>query len=137
MGKKAEQNKISSGANGISVEHNAVYDDNLLPATDELAKLHAIDPDIVNWIKDRTIIEQDARIDFNNKRIAIASREVNLSAILTGGALLLYILVISAFFYLSYNLIIKGYTVAGTVFGSADLCGFLLILFKIRNRKSA
>ena len=43
MSKRAEQNRISSTSNGVALEHNTVYDDNLLPAADELAKLNAID----------------------------------------------------------------------------------------------
>lgn len=51
MGRKAEQNKLTTGANGVQLEQNTIYDDNLLPAADELAKLHALDNDIIPWIK--------------------------------------------------------------------------------------
>lgn len=38
MTKKAEQNKVSNKS-GLTLEQNTVYDDNLLPSADELAKL--------------------------------------------------------------------------------------------------
>lgn len=65
MTKRAEQNKLRSTADGVALEHNTVYDDNLLPAADELCKLNALDSDIVPWVMKRTEIEQDARIKFN------------------------------------------------------------------------
>lgn len=137
MGRKAEQNKISSGTNGVMVEHNAVYDDNLLPAADELAKLHAIDPDIVPWIKSRTEIEQEARIDFNKNRVRLAFREVNYSGYSTVLSIILCAGVIAGVMWLSYVLIMKGYDVAGTIFGSADLVALLMVVSKIRSRKNA
>lgn len=38
MAKKAEQNKVCDKT-GLTLEQNTVYDDNLLPSADELAKL--------------------------------------------------------------------------------------------------
>jgi len=137
MGRKAEQNKISSGTNGVMVEHNAVYDDNLLPAADELAKLHTIDPDIVPWIKNRTEIEQEARIDFNKNRIKLASREVNYSGCITILSIVICACVIIGVMWLSYDLLMNGCNLAGTIFGSADLVALLIIVSKIRSRNNA
>lgn len=135
MTKRAEQNKISSTANGVALEHNTVYDDNLLPAADELAKLNALDPDIVPWVKKRTEIEQNARIKFNLRRTALAFREINYSAFITFAGLVLCVAIIAGIFYLSYDLIIKGHETAGIAFGGGDVVGVLMIINKFKLRK--
>lgn len=135
MTKRAEQNKISSTGNGVALEHNTVYDDSLLPAADELCKLHAIDENVVPWIKQRTEIEQDARINFNKRRTALAFREINLSAFITFVGLVLCVAVIAGIFYLSYNLIMNGHENAGMLFGGGDVVGVLMAINKFKLRK--
>lgn len=135
MTKRAEQNKISSTANGVALEHNTVYDDNLLPAADELAKLNALDPGIVQWVKRRTEIEQNARIKFNLRRTALAFREINYSAFISLVGILGVIAIISGIFYLSYNLIMNGHDYAGIAFGGGDVAGVLMLISKFKLRK--
>lgn len=135
MTKRAEQNKISSTPNGVALEHNTVYDDNLLPAADELCKLNALDPDIVPWVKNRTEIEQNARIKFNLRRTALAFREINYSAFLTFAGLILCVGVIIGIFYLSYDLIMNGHETAGMLFGGGDVVGVLMAINKFKLRK--
>lgn len=135
MTKRAEQNKISSTPNGVALEHNTVYDDNLLPTADELAKLHALDSDIVPWIKKRTEIEQNARIKYNLRRTALAFREINYSAFITFCGLLLCVAVVAGIFYLSYDLIINGHETAGITFGGGDVIGVLMVINKFTLRK--
>lgn len=135
MGKKAEQNKIRAGQEGVMLEHSAVYDDSLLPSAEELCKLKDVDPNIIDWIKRRTEVEQDARIDFNKKRINLASKETNLSALLSGLALVLATFIIIGVFYLSFTLVMNGFNVAGTIFGSVDLAALILAFSKLRASK--
>lgn len=54
MARKVEQNKITKDDSGVSLEHHAAYDDNLLPSAEELSKLKSIEPDIIPWIMERT-----------------------------------------------------------------------------------
>lgn len=135
MGKKAEQNRISSGQDGVMLEHRAIYDDSLLPSAEELAKLKEIDPDIISWIKKRTEIEQDARIDFNKDRLRLASKDTGLSASVTITALILATVIILAIFTLSFILVYNGYEIAGTVLGTVDLAALILAFSKIKSSK--
>lgn len=135
MGKKAEQNRISSGQDGVMLEHRAVYDDSLLPSADELGKLKEIDPDIIPWIKKRTEIEQEARVDFNKKRLKLASKETDWSAAITIIALVLATIIILTIFCLSFLLVSKGYEIAGTILGSVDLAALILAFAKIKSSK--
>lgn len=105
MGRKAEQNRLTTGANGVQLEQNTIYDDNLLPAADELAKLHSLDNGIIPWVKKRTEVEQDGRIWFNKKRLKLAGREINFAGASTILGLFLAAGLMAFFFYLSYNLI--------------------------------
>lgn len=89
MGRKAEQNRLTTGANGVQLEQNTVYDDNLLPAADELCKLNSINPEIIPWVMKRTEVEQDGRVWFNKKRLKLAGREINLAGASTILGLLL------------------------------------------------
>ena len=135
MARKIEQNKITQNESGVSLEHRAAYDDNLLPTASELEKLRDIDPSIIPWIMKRTEKEQDARIGFNHKRMKLAHKEVNLSALLTFCGLLFGTLIIVAVFFLSYKLISDGYQLAGTIFGSIDLGALLLAFSKLRQSR--
>lgn len=136
MGKKAEQNKLTTGVNGVLLEHSAIYDDNLLPAADELSKLNSINPDIIPWIMKRTEVEQDGRVWFNKKRLRLAGREINLAGFCTMLGLVLAFSLIGFFFYLSYDLILKGQERLGGIFGFVDVCGLVAVLYKFRMRKS-
>lgn len=136
MGRKAEQNKLTTGANGVMVEHNAVYDDNLLPAADELAKLNAINPDIVTWVMRRTEVEQDGRVWFNKERLRLAGREINLAGFCTILGLILAFALIGFFFYLSYDLVLNGQELLGGIFGFIDACGLVTVLSKFQMRKN-
>lgn len=103
MGKKAEQNKLTSNRNGVQLEHNTVYDDNLLPSAEELAKLQAVNPDIIKWIMSRTEVEQNARIAFNKKRANLVGREINYAGLSTLAGLIMCFVLLAGFFYLSYD----------------------------------
>lgn len=74
MAKKAEQNKVCDHT-GLTLEQNTVYDDNLLPSAEELAKLDTVSKDIIPWIMRRTEMEQDARIKFNEDRMKITQSD--------------------------------------------------------------
>lgn len=137
MGRKAEQNKLTAGSNGLLLEQNTVYDDNLLPAAEELARLNAIDPEIVPWVMRRTEIEQDGRIWYNKKRAKLVGREINFSGLCTIMGLILTAALIAGVFYLSYDLIKNGHEATGGIFGGIDLVALigLLAKFKMRNEK--
>lgn len=135
MGRKAEQNRLTTGANGVQLEQNTVYDDNLLPAADELCKLNSINPDIIPWVMKRTEVEQNGRVWFNKKRLRLAGREINLAGFSTILGLMLAAGLMAFFFYLSYDLIIKGHEVLGGIFGAVDVCGLLSVLSKFQMRK--
>jgi len=73
MAKSHHQNKLaSSSEGGVMVEHNVAIDDSLLPNADELKRLKVIDPTIIQWMKERAELEQNARIGFNKGQLQLA-----------------------------------------------------------------
>lgn len=134
MGKKAEQNKLTSGHHGIQLEHNTVYDDSLLPSAAELERLHKINPEILPWIMARAEVEQNARIAHNRKRTALIGREVNFAGWSTLIGLVMCFVLIGAFIYLSYQLFVQGHAVWGGIFGGIDLVALVSILTKFQLR---
>jgi len=122
MTKIAKQNKAHIKDNRIStIEQNTVVDDYLLPSTDDLIRLKELDPNIIEWIKHRSEIEQDARIRFNDNRIKIALKDltstfwINLICILFA-----FIIIISGILF-SYVMIKNDMKTEGTVFAGATI----------------
>ncbi len=106
---------------GASYEQSESYDDSLLPDAAELCKLKELDENIIEWIKDRTAKEQDARISFNDRKMGLlegATRKAFHMDI---------IVVIAAFFILIAGMLVTSYLVSqnlkieGTVFGGVTL----------------
>lgn len=121
MAKKAEQTRVAHKEDTLAVEQTSIYDDSLLPPAEELARLKEIDPDAVNWIKQRAEIEQDARIKFNNDKIRLMEKNMtyvfrqNLICILVSFVIIICGIACSAHF------VSKGLNVEGTIFGSGTI----------------
>ena len=133
--RKIEQNKITQDESGVSLEHHAAYDDDFFPSADELSKLKSVDPSIVPWVMKMSEQEQKARISFNHRRMDLAHKEVNLSALMTFCGLLFAAVIIIGVFYLAYLLISGGYQIAGTIFGTIDLAALILAMAKLSGLK--
>jgi uncharacterized membrane protein len=112
------------------VEQNVAYDDNLLPSAAELEKLKEVDPKIIDWILNRTEIEQNARIDFNSKRLELSGYDLkkihrfNITSLIFGFIVFLAVLALSAY------LISMGLSVEGTLFGGGAIIAGAIFFIK-------
>lgn len=120
MAKKAEQNKVCDKS-GLTLEHNTVYDDNLLPSADELAKLNSVSDKIVPWIMERTEMEQNARIKFNEERVAITKKDFKHKYAYNFTALIMAFVIVLLFVSLSFYLILNGQETIGTIFAGGTM----------------
>jgi uncharacterized membrane protein len=118
----------------LMLEQNLAIDDSLLPSAIELEHLKEVDPKIIDWILQRTEIEQNARIEFNKKQVELAAYNLkkthrfNFTALFYAFILFLAVLSLSAF------LIINKLNIEGTLFGgTAIITG---IIFFIKATKS-
>ena len=136
MGKGAIQNKAQIDKyNQATLEQNIVVDDSLLPTAEELAKLKELDPNIMNWMKDRCVIEQDARIEFNKSRMKLAKHDMKWfhSNNLISMILVFFVAVLGL--VMSYLLITSGHTVVGSIFGATGLAVMMFSMRKSPNIK--
>ena len=130
MGKGAIQNKAQIDKyNRATLEQNIVVDDSLLPTAEELEKLKELDPDIMNWMKDRCVVEQDARIEFNKNRIKLAKHDMKWFYSNNFMSMFFVFIIAAMGLILSYMLIINDFPVIGSIFGAT---GLAIMVFSMR-----
>lgn len=134
MAKKAEQNKLCDKT-GLTLERNTVYDDNLLPSADELAKLNDVSKDIVPWIMKRTEMEQDARIKFNEDRMKLTESDFRHTHCYNFTALVMAFIIVLIFVCFSFYLITIGKETIGTVFAGGTAVLIVSYFLKAKNKE--
>lgn len=132
MVKKAEQNKLR-GQDGVLLEQTSIYDDSLLPSSEELSKLKTVDPNIVQWLMDRASKEQDARIKFNEDKLKLTNKSVNYAhARFVVGMIFIFLIILIGFALTAFFLY-KGIDVGATIFGGGSLVALILALARFKN----
>lgn len=132
MAKKAEQNMLCDKA-GITLEHNTVVDDSLLPSADELAKLNNVSDKIIPWIMERAEKEQDARIKFNEDRMEIAQGDFKHTHRYNFTALIMAFAIVLIFIGFSFYLIMHGQETVGTIFAGSTIA--LIVSYFLKSKK--
>lgn len=106
---------------GHHIEHTETVDDNLLPDASEIAKLYQMDPDILQWLKNRAEREQDFRHKYALERVDVLKKnEANTRSLNKFGLTYAFIIFMSGMAF-SCFLIYKGHTVTGTIFSGVTL----------------
>lgn len=134
MAKKAEQNKVCNETR-LTLEHNTVIDDNLLPSAEELEKLNAVSDKIVPWIMERTEKEQDARIRFNENRMKIAQDDFKHTHWYNFTALIMAFIIVLIFVGFSFYLIVIGQETIGTIFAGGTVVLIVSYFLKAKNKE--
>lgn len=105
----------------VAFQQKEIIDDNFLPESDELQKLQALDPNIIEWIKKRTELEQNGRLDFNDRKLKLyedgARRNFQMDILIIISA----VIVILASMGASVFFIINGQQITGTVFAGGTM----------------
>lgn len=134
MAKQHHQNRLSNKETGLTLEQNTAIDDNLLPPAEELSKIKDVDANFLPWIRERTAIEQDARIKFNDNRIELAGYDLkkthrfNISALLFGFLVFLLGITFSAF------LIYNNLATEGTIFGGSIMLAAVIAFVRVAKK---
>lgn len=98
-----------------------VFDDNLLPDATEIEKLYKIDPNIMQWLKERAEKEQEFRhTSFHTKLRLVRKTESGLRKINYFGLFFSFVLLLAGM-YLSYTMIMSDHEVLGSVFSGTIL----------------
>lgn len=121
MARQQQNRRITNAGSKVLLEQQTVVDDSLLPSSEELSKLKEIDPTIVSWIMTRTEKEQDARIKFNQDNMKLAHRDQKLSYAYDFSALICSLVIVFGAMAASVFLILKGETIAGTIFAGLSI----------------
>jgi uncharacterized membrane protein len=138
MAKHQQITKARGNSGGQQVERSVYVDDNLLPDAEEIQKLHAIDPNIMDWLKERAEKEQEFRhVTFGNRTQIIASNEKHNRTLNTLGLIFAFILMLSGMFYSAF-LVHSGQSITGTIFSGATLLvGAALLITRKLNASPA
>jgi len=126
---KAQISKHSNSTTIEQIEQNVFVDDSLLPTAEELAKLQQLDSNIMDWMKERCVVEQDARIEFNKNSMNLAKHDVKWFHRNNLISMLLVFFVALTGLIMSYFLISNGHTVVGSIFGAT---GLAIMIFSMR-----
>jgi uncharacterized membrane protein len=111
-------------------------DDNLLPSAEELQQYQALDPNFIEWIKNRCDNEQIARIQFNKEKVEIHKTmnkhmfKIDMTSIIASGIVILSAMSISAY------LIYLNHALTGSIFagGAIVFYGIRVLNFR-KNQK--
>lgn len=131
MAKKAEQNKLRN-KDGVLLEQTSIYDDSLLPSSDELLRLKQIDPNIVQWLMDRATKEQEARIKYNDDKIDLTRQSVNKAHSRSVIGMIFIFLVIVIGFALSAWFVYLDKDLGASIFGGSTFVALIIALLRIK-----
>lgn len=121
MAKQSRKASLSKSENQQGHIFEETFDDSLLPDATEIQKLHQIDPDILNWLKDRAEKEQEFRHNAFSKRVRMVSKSEKGSRWINYLGLFFSFILLSGGMFLSYTLIVEGHEVLGSVFSGVML----------------
>lgn len=106
-----------------------------MPPAEELKKLEDIKPGIIEWIRNMTEAELDARIEFNKYRVRLAKYDLERRHQFNFRSLLFGFILLLVFMGLSTCLITTGFDIVGSVFGGTTLVvATVVIIRKPSNR---
>lgn len=111
------------GQQGHMVEE--VFDDNLLPDAAEIEKLYAIDPHILEWLKQSADKEQAFRHEaFKMKTDLVKSNEKGIRRVNSMGLIFSFILTLASMGFSSW-LIYCDHEILGSVFGGGIILSII------------
>ena len=121
MAKQRRKAALTKQKGQIGHIYEEVVDDNLLPDAEEIAKLHQIDPNIMEWLKERAEKEQDFRQKAFLERLNLVKRNERGSRWINYAGLFFSFILLGGGMLSSYYLIMGGHTLIGTLFSGVVL----------------
>ena len=128
MAKTERGVRARKGDEGLEVEHRETFDDNSIPPSEEIAKLSAIDPNLVPWLMSYLDKEQEERWntaksfhEIEKKKIELTESNQKRLYRLDVGSLTIAAIVLICGMAASVAFIYLGQTVTGTIFTGMTL----------------
>ena len=120
----------SHQGSGFQHENTEIFDDNLLPDASEISALSQIDPDILNWLKERAEKEQDFRHENFKKRTEILEADVKGTQALNKIGMTYAFLIVMSGMGFSAFLIYLGHLLTGSVFSGLTITYAAALFYK-------
>lgn len=117
--RRAQMVQSKGGHNGQVVEET--FDDSLLPDATEIEKLSKLDPQIMDWLKDRAEKEQEFRHKMFDKKVSLVSTNEKGSRWINYLGLFFSFLLLGGGMFLSYVLIKEKHEILGSIFSGVML----------------
>jgi uncharacterized membrane protein len=111
---------IRDNSRGVTIQHQHEFDDSPLPSAQELGLYNTI-PDVVPWLMRTAEKEQEARIKLMQEQTLISKNNSNKKFTIDILVLCFALAVAGSGMWFSYELLIKGYKLEGTIFAGSTL----------------
>ena len=135
MAKQQKKQQVVKNQQGQGLLIEEVLDDNLLPDATEIEKLHRIDNNILEWLKQTAEKEQEFWHQAFAKKLKIAEdTERGIRQISKLGIIFSFIIVVLGMFFSGF-LIYIGQTVIGTIFAGGIILSIVSAFLRKVNAK--
>ena len=135
MAKQQKKQQVVKNQQGQGLLIEEVLDDNLLPDATEIEKLHRIDNNILEWLKQTAEKEQEFRHQAFAKKLKIAEdTERGIRQISKLGIIFSFIIVVLGMFFSGF-LIYIGQTIIGTIFAGGIILSIVSAFLRKVNTK--
>ncbi len=121
---------------GYHSENTEVFDDNLLPDAAEITALHALDPNILQWLKERAEKEQEFRHQVFSKRTDILEQDVKGTQSLNKMGMTYAFLIIMSGMGFSAFLIYLDHVLTGSIFSGLTILYAAALFYKRKPHKN-
>jgi hypothetical protein len=136
MAKKNHRQSIAKQGNNQVIHTSYEEDDNMMPAPDLLLNYQQLDPSFIEWFKNRSDVEQKARIKFNDDRIKLAKSTNSKLFTIDMCSIFVSAVIILAGLVLSYFIIKAGHILTGSILGGGTLVTYAIRLLNFRRNKA-
>lgn len=138
MAKKTTKAKVKKHINQQTHTLEEVFDDSLLPPTTEIEKLSKLDPNIMQWLKERAEKEQEFRHKAFNSRLGLVDKTEKETRRINYLGLVFSFILLAGGMFLSYVLIKEDHEILGSIFTGVTLITIgSLFLSKVKNSRES
>lgn len=120
---------------GFHQENTEVFDDNLLPDATEITALHALDPNILDWLKERAEKEQEFRQKSFMRKADILEYDVKGTQKLNMWGMTYAFLIIMGGMGFSAFLIYLGHVLTGSIFSGLTILYAAALFYRRKPHK--
>ena len=131
MAKQHHQVKAAQQGNLKRFEQSYVFDDSL-PDAGQIERLHQLDTNILQWLKERAEKEQQFRHSSENDRMKLTDKHASKEQNTVRYGLTIYFILVLGAGFASHLLLMAGHNLQGSLFGGTAALLALAVLVNKR-----